>query len=99
MKSYNWQLEREQVKKIAKLAGLQLSLKEVEKFKKQLSETLKYMKILSELETRTTWPTSQVSGLVNVFMEDKKRKSLSQEQALGQARLVKDGYFKVGKIF
>lgn len=55
---------------MAKLARLLLKDEEVEMFSKQLSEVFEYMEVLNEVDTEGVIPTSQVTGLENVFRED-----------------------------
>lgn len=92
------QLDKTQVQKVAKLASLPLTPEEEEKFSKELSETLDYVKQLDEVDTSGIEPTSQVTGLVNVTREDIVGESLSQEQALSNAKSTYKGYIKVSAI-
>ncbi|HLB60726.1 MAG TPA: Asp-tRNA(Asn)/Glu-tRNA(Gln) amidotransferase subunit GatC [Patescibacteria group bacterium] len=57
-------------KKIAKLANLQLSPEELEKFSAQLSAILEYVEKLKNIDTSNVPETSQVTGLVNVTRND-----------------------------
>lgn len=90
---------KNEVKKIAKLANLTLKTDELEKFSKQLSETLNYVKRLKKLETKGVMPVFQTTGLKNVFREDKVRLSLTQGQALKNSSSTYKGYFKIRAIF
>ena len=72
-------LDRKQIEHVAKLAKLELTNAEVEKFQKQLSEVLDYFNILNEVDTDGIEPTSQVTGLENVMREDKMENDLSVE--------------------
>lgn len=85
-------LSSKQVKHIAQLAGLRLNPKEIKKFQRQLSEILKYVEILQKVDTRKVEPTSQVTGLENVFREDKKEESLNQKEVLANAPASKRGF-------
>ncbi len=87
------------VSHIAKLANLPLSSTEKTKFKKQLEETLEYVEGLNEVETKNIEPTSQVTGLENITREDTAKPSLSQNEALSNARSKHNGFFKVKAIF
>jgi len=91
-------LSEEQVKKIAKLAGLTILDNEIEKFKKQLSNSLDYVAILNGLDTNKVLCTSQVTGKENVLREDETKPSFSQAEALSQAKEKQNGYFKVKNI-
>lgn len=92
-------LTKGQVLHVAELANLKLTEAEVKKFQKQLSDILDYIKILNQLDTNKVEPTSQVTGLENVFREDKVEKCLSQKQALSGTKSKYKGYFKVEAIF
>ena len=91
-------LSREQVKKVAKLANLPVSPEEEEKFALELSETLDYINQLESIDTSGVEPTSQVTGLENVTREDIVGESLTQEQALQNAKSTYNGYIKVKVI-
>lgn len=86
------------VKKVAKLANIPLSLEEEDKLGEQLEQTLDYVKKLNEIDTARVEPTSQVTGLENVLREDKTSPSLSQEEALKNAKSTYRGYIKVKAI-
>ena len=98
LKTKNSKLSEDKVRHVAKLAKLELGVNEIEKFQKQLSEILDYIAILNEVETGKVEPTSQVTGLENVFREDKMEKSLSQEEALSGAKNKLQGRFKIKAI-
>jgi aspartyl-tRNA(Asn)/glutamyl-tRNA(Gln) amidotransferase subunit C len=95
----NKKLSKKEVLHIADLANLELTEKEVELFRKQLSDVLQYIEVLNELDTEEVEPTSQVTGLENVTREDISKKDLTQEEALSQAKSKLNGYFKVKAIF
>lgn len=84
---------------VAKLANLPLSDEEIKKFDAQLQETLNYIEQLNEVDTKNIEPTSQVTGLENVLAEDSAKPSLTQEQALANAKEQHNGLFKVKGIF
>lgn len=92
-------LSEEEVKHIAKLANLPLNEKEIKKFQEQLSEIVSYIGKLGEANTKGVEPTSQVTGLKNVFREDKITPSLPQEKVLSNAKDQYNGYVKVKAIF
>lgn len=83
---------------VAKLANLPLKSEEKEKFEKQLSETLSYVEKLNSINTNGIEPTSQVTGLENVTREDETSPSLSQKEALSNAKSKHNGLFKVPAI-
>ena len=92
-------LTGDQVKKVAKLANLPLSSDEEEKYSKQLSETLKFIEQLNEVNTDGIEPTHSVTGLSNVMRPDETEASLSQDQALQNTKSTENGQFKVKAIF
>ena len=83
---------------VAKLANLPLTLEEKKKFEKQLEETIEYIENLNEVNTENIELTSQVTGLENVTREDEIKPSLSQEDALKNAKSTHNGFFKVKGI-
>jgi len=99
IKNQKSKLREEEVRHVAKLAGLTLSPSEVKKFQKQLSEVLNYIEVLNEIDTEGLEPTSQVTGLENVFREDKIGSSLSREEVLSGAKNKDRGMFKIKAIF
>lgn len=80
---------------IAKLANLQIEENKLEKFSSQLSSVLDYINKLNELDTSTIEPTSQVTGLENVLRDDETQPSLTQKEALSQAKNTHNGHFIV----
>lgn len=86
------------VRHIATLANLTLSVDEVVKFERQLTETLQYIAQLQKVDTSKIIPTNQVTGLTNIFREDVVSPSLSQEDALKNVRNIKNGFIQVKGI-
>lgn len=67
-------LNKQDVTHIARLARLDLSDGELEKYSKQLSAVLELFKKLDDLDLSSVEETSQVTGLVNVFKSDEIKK-------------------------
>lgn len=86
------------VNHIAKLANLPLEPDEKAKFEKQLEETVDYISQLNEIDTEKVKPTNHVTNLKNVLRKDQAAPSLSQEEALKNAKSVHNGLFKVPAI-
>lgn len=86
---------------IAKLANLFISENEVSLLASQLSAILSFVGKLQELPTSGIVETSQVTGLANVYREDKVDESriLSQNDALRNAKAIHDGFFVVPAVF
>lgn len=91
----------EKVKSIAKLANLPIDQQQIAKLKTDLEATFEYINKIQSLDTSNTQETSQVTGLKNVFREDliDTKRTLSQSQALANAKSTYKGYFKVKAIF
>ncbi len=67
------QLTSDEVKHIAKLARLELSDSEIEKFSKQLSDILSHARMLDEVNTGAVEPIAQITGLKNVSFKDEEK--------------------------
>lgn len=92
-------LSRGDVLHVAKLARLALTPKEITKFQEQLSKIVDYISQLSEVDTLNLEPTSQTTGLENVFRKDKvKPASFTQEEALSGTDKTHNGYFVVDAV-
>ena len=93
-------LTRQDVLHVAKLAKLDLTEEEIEKFTSQLSSVVDYFSDLSEVDTEGVEPTSQTTGLENVKREDatKSDEVLTQDEALSGTEETYNGYFKVDAI-
>ena len=93
------EFSKETLEHISKLALLDLSEEEKNKLAQELGDTLSYFKKLDSLDTSNVKPmTHPIEGLKNVFREDIPWKSLTNEEALRNAKHTKDGYFKAGKV-
>ena len=86
------------VEHVAALARLTFSEEEKIKLMDQLNEILAYVEQLNGLDTNNVEPLSQVIELSNVFREDKRRPSLSRDEALQNAPARTERFFKVPKV-
>lgn len=91
-------ISKQEVERIAQLARIELSEKEIERYQKELSGILDYIEILNKVDTSAIDPTAQVTGLLNVYDEDVKRPSLKREEILKNAPEKKDGYIRVKPV-
>lgn len=87
------------VNHVAKLANLTLTDAEKKKFEAQLSETVEYVEELDEVNTEGFDPVSQVTGLENVTRDDEIKPSLSQEDALKNAKPASPGSSQGGSTY
>jgi aspartyl-tRNA(Asn)/glutamyl-tRNA(Gln) amidotransferase subunit C len=91
-------ITEEQVRYIAGLANLNLAPEEIARFARDLGNILTYMDKLNELDTSGVEPMSHVlfeTGETATLREDEPGRSLSNDDALGNAPLAAAGYFKV----
>lgn len=86
------------VEKVAKLAKLELSEEDKQKFTYQLAEIVDYISKLNELDTENVEPTYHVFGMTNVLREDHVQLWLTQEEALKNAPAKNKGFFSVPKV-
>ena len=63
-------LSRDDVLKLARLARLDLSDEEIERYARELTEILHYVEQLQGVDVSGLKPTNQVTGLTNVMRED-----------------------------
>ncbi|MBI4058098.1 Asp-tRNA(Asn)/Glu-tRNA(Gln) amidotransferase subunit GatC [Candidatus Microgenomates bacterium] len=92
-------ITKDTVAHVAKLANLPINDKEVKKLSDQLSETISFVEQLNEINTSNKESTQSVTGLSNITRPDETEPSLSQEQALQNAKDKENGLFKVKAIF
>ena len=92
-------MAREQVLAVAKLVKLSLSDAELEKFAVTIPQTLDTIDVLKELDTSKIVPTSQVTGLQNVFRDDSVTTTLTQDLALANANETNRGLFVTKAVF
>ena len=88
-------ITKEEVLHVARLARLELSDEEIERFTEQLSAILEAVAKVSELDLSDVEPTAHPLDLVNVWAEDEPRPSLAVDEALANAPDRSDGFFKV----
>jgi len=86
------------IKHNAQLANLPITPQEEKNLEKQLTETLNYIEMLNEIDTKNIEPTAHVTGLENITREDVPAPSLSQNQALSNTKKTHQGFFEVNAI-
>jgi aspartyl-tRNA(Asn)/glutamyl-tRNA(Gln) amidotransferase subunit C len=86
------------VEYIAKLARLEFTEAEKEKFTGQLNSILAYVEQLNRLDTSQVEPLSHVIELANVFRDDVVKPGLSTEEALMNAPAKTEKFFRVPKV-
>lgn len=86
------------VEHVAKLARLDLTAEEKEKFSKQLGDILKYVEQMNKIDTEGVEPMSHAIPMVNVMREDEVVSENTKEELMSNAPLKEDGFFRVPKI-
>lgn len=86
-------LDKELVGEIARIARLEVTEEEKEKLLGEMKEILDTFEVLKHCDTENTETSIHPVKLRNHLREDKANDCLSQEQALSQTELKKDGYF------
>jgi aspartyl-tRNA(Asn)/glutamyl-tRNA(Gln) amidotransferase subunit C len=89
-------LSRDQVLHVARLARLELTDEEIERFGDELSKVLDYIETIEQLgDLEDIKPTSHVVEVENVLRADEPRPSLPVETALASAPDAALGGFRV----
>jgi aspartyl-tRNA(Asn)/glutamyl-tRNA(Gln) amidotransferase subunit C len=88
-------IDREQVLHVARLARLELSDAEVERFSRELSKVLDHIEAIEQLELDDVEPTSHVVDVTNRLRPDEPRPSWPRDVILAAAPDVADGGFRV----
>jgi aspartyl-tRNA(Asn)/glutamyl-tRNA(Gln) amidotransferase subunit C len=88
-------IDREQVLHVARLARLDLTEEEVERFSQQLGAILEAVSTVSELELGDVPPTSHPLDVVNSWAEDEPHESLALEDVFANAPAREGDLFRV----
>ena len=91
-------ITKEEVKKVAHLARLELNENEINNHAQQLEKILDYIKQLEKIDTDDVPCTSRAIEVVNVFRKDEKKNSDCNEELLELGPSREDKFFKVPKI-
>ena len=89
------EISRDEVLHVARLARLELSEEEVERFRGQLSAILEAVSKVQELDLADVPPTSHPHDVVNVWRDDEPRPSLTLDDAFANAPARRDDLFEV----
>ena len=91
-------ITKEEVKKVAHLARLELNEHEINNHAEQLEKILEYIKQLEKIDTNDAPCTTRAIEVINVFRKDEKKDYNSTEQLLELGPSKEEKYFKVPKI-
>jgi len=88
-------ITRDEVLHVARLARLELTGAEVEKFQEQLSDILEAVSKVSELDLADVPPTAHPLEIANAWGEDEPRESLPLDEVFANAPERDGDYFRV----
>jgi aspartyl-tRNA(Asn)/glutamyl-tRNA(Gln) amidotransferase subunit C len=91
-------IDREQVRKVAHLARLELTEDEETQFSSQLSSILDYFEQLGELDTNDVEPTTRAIDVANITRTDAQAAYADRDRILESAPDRDADYFRVPQI-
>ena len=91
-------ISSEEVKKVAKLARLELNESEIQQHAEQLEKILDYIKQLEKINTDNIACTTRAIEVVNVLRKDEKKDYENSKELLDLAPARENQFFKVPKI-
>ena len=86
------------VKKVAKLARLEITENQLEIYSDQLEKILNYVSDLEKIDTNNIPPTTRAVEVVNITREDTIQETNIREQILELAPQREGDFFRVPKI-
>lgn len=94
-------ISKEEVKKIAGLARIDISEDQLEKYQVELSDILDFVGKLSKADTSGVESIRQITGLESIARKDEDKNLVDQnigQELVGQSPKSKDGYVEVPEI-
>ncbi len=91
-------IDRKTVEHVARLARLDLTADEIERYRQQLGAILDYIAKLEKLDVAGVEPLAHAADAANVFREDRPRPGLSPDEALKNAPERSGDFFVVPKV-
>lgn len=93
------QISRDDVLRLAQLSSLELNEAEIDSLRIDISNILGYVEKLSELDTEGIEPTYQITGLENIWRDDKEvNYGVTREEMLARAPEQSENQIKVPKV-
>ncbi len=86
------------IKDLAKLANLNLTKDQENDLEKSIPKVITYMDEIKNLDVDNISETTRLTEEENIFREDIVEPSLSQEEALMNAKNTRDGFFVVPSV-
>jgi len=91
-------ITKEEVKHVAKLARLELTDAEIDKYSEQIGNILTYVEQMKEVDTTGIEPMPHAIPVTNVMREDVVKYEQTKEELMQNAPYEEDGFFRVPKI-
>lgn len=91
-------ISKEEIIHIAKLASLNLTEEEIEKYAKDMTDILEFAEIVNNLDTNEIKETVGINGEYNVFRKDEIKPSMDREELLKNSPSHEDGMFRIPKV-
>ena len=91
-------INKEEVKKVANLARLELNEDAINNHAEQLEKILKYIKQLEKIDTDDVPCTTRAIEVINVFRKDENKNPDWNEELLELGPSREDQYYKVPRI-
>lgn len=92
-------ISQDEMAKVAKLARIELTDAELAGMALEVSSILDFVETIQKTDTTGIKPTSQVTGLKDVWREDEiKRSKIPPKDLLAGAPETQEGYVKVKKV-
>lgn len=92
-------LTPQDILKLARLARIQITEDELQKYATELTAILGYVEMLGKVDTKGLKPTYQVTGLTDVMRADELHDyDVTAEELLKNAPAVEDGQIKVKRM-
>lgn len=91
-------ISKEEVKKVANLARLEITPAQEEEFSTQLNAIFDYFEQLRELDTENVLPTTRAIDVSNITRKDEQITYAHRESLLNSAPEREEDFFRVPKI-
>ena len=91
-------ISKDEIIHIAKLANLNLSEEEIERYAKDMTDILEFADIVNNLNTDKIKETIGINGEYNVFRKDEIKQGISRDDLLKNAPSQDDGMFRIPKV-
>jgi aspartyl-tRNA(Asn)/glutamyl-tRNA(Gln) amidotransferase subunit C len=91
-------ISKEEIIHIAKLASLNLSDEEIEKYTNDMQEILEFANTVNNVNTDEIKETIGINGAYNVFRKDEVKQTIGKEELLKNAPSQDEGMFRIPRV-